>query len=338
VVEKVRPSVVRIETSESVGTGFLLASNGLIVTNAHVVGDHLAVNVTLHDTSVRVGLVIGTAPEEDLALIAIAGYEMPVLELGSTQRTGVGAEVLALGYALDLPGTATLTRGLVSAFRSNAFGTLTAIQTDTALNPGNSGGPLLDLEGRVVGINSAVLRGAEGINFAISIDEALPIIEEMRRGESVQLGEYVNEISPYKIAVPTSWRVFEIVPGYVYLRDEESSARIIIMAEPVGEGVATDEYADSQTKAGANQDYDSYARPSSKQVTLPGNIRAWEITELWKKPENDFHNTGKEYFFVAGGLGISIYTQSVTPEWAAVEAAIDGMISSFMFDAPTEGG
>ena len=328
-MEKVRPAVVRIQASGGVGSGFIISANGLIVTNAHVVGDDLNVDVTLSDESIRSGVVIGTSPQEDIALLAIDGYQMNALEFGSTKTTGVGDEVLALGYAFDLPGAASLTRGLISAFRANAFGTLTAIQTDTAINPGNSGGPLFDLDGHVIGINTSGLREAEGINFAIAIDDALPVIERLKAGESAALGKYISRTYPYSIAVHSNWRVYEVVPGYVYMRDEASSAQMVVRVDAVQQSVTTDQFADSQTSLGADQDFDYYLKLSSAQVTLSGGVRAWEIAETWKRPENDFYHTGKEYFFVSGGQGYSIYAQSERSEWTVVEPTIDAMVDGF---------
>ena len=131
------------------------------MTNAHVVGSDLSVDVTLDDGSVRRHLVLGTTSQEDLALITIEAYQAPAVKFAQSEGIEVGDGVLALGFALDLPGTASLTTGVVSAFRPNAFGELTAIQTDTAVNPGNSGGPLVNAGGAVVGIVTAKATEAE---------------------------------------------------------------------------------------------------------------------------------------------------------------------------------
>ena len=248
VAQRLRPSVVRIESSGGTGSGFIISSNGLIVTNAHVVGEDLSLDVTLSDGSVRTAIVLGTAMEEDIALLVIDAYQMPAVRFGSTDTTILGNEVLALGYALDLPGTASLTRGLVSAFRPNTFGGLTALQTDTAVNPGNSGGPLLDLEGRVVGIVTAGFTEAEGINFAITIDDALLVINRLRAGAALPLGKFVSQTFPYSVGVPVEWRVYEVLPSYVLLRDEASSAEVYVLVEEVGPGVTTDQYATTQTE------------------------------------------------------------------------------------------
>ena len=185
IAEDLRPSVVRIQSSDGTGTGFIITSDGVIVTNAHVVGDDSNVHVTLSDGRTRTGRVLGSYQAGDIALLDIDGNQWPAVELRSSGRPRVGDEVLAMGYAyaLELLGAATLTKGLVSAFRPNFFGPLTALQTDAAINPGNSGGPLVDLDGRVVGINTSGNR--TGINFAIVMDEAITIIDSLRNGESL---------------------------------------------------------------------------------------------------------------------------------------------------------
>ena len=187
-----RPSVVKIEGTDSVGTGFLISENGLIVTNAHVVGDELELLVTLFDTNKRKAIVLGKDINEDIALLAIEGYKLKPISFGTLERPAVGDEVLAMGYALDLPGNATFTKGMVSAFRPNLFGNLTALQTDTAINPGNSGGPLVDLYGNVIGINTAVAKSAEGINFAISMDEAIMSINRLKKVNVQNNKIYIN--------------------------------------------------------------------------------------------------------------------------------------------------
>ena len=123
------------------------------------------------------------------------------------------------------------------------------------------------------------------------------------------------------------------MPHYVYLGDEGSSAEVVVQLQTVKEGITTDQFADSQTRLGAEEQVlDFYEKHSSEEVTLAGNVRSWEVAETWKRPENDFFQRGKEYFFVAGGTGYSIYTQAERSEWAAVEPAIDEIIASFTLD------
>ena len=152
----------------------MISNNGLIITNAHVVGDELEVLVTIYDENKRKALVLNKNINEDIALLAIEGYNLEPISFGTLKRPSVGDEVLAMGYALDLPGNATFTKGMVSAFRPNVFGNLTALQTDTAINPGNSGGPIINENGDLVAIAVSGLAKdlTEGINFGIKASAA----------------------------------------------------------------------------------------------------------------------------------------------------------------------
>jgi S1-C subfamily serine protease len=132
--------------------------------------------------------LVGSFPEADIALIQLVSASGLVpAELGSSSSLKVGDDVLAIGNALNLGGTPSVTQGIVSGLgRSvNAEGTMleNLIQTDTAINPGNSGGPLVNASGQVVGINTAIFDNAENIGFAIAIDTIKPLIEQLKAGE-----------------------------------------------------------------------------------------------------------------------------------------------------------
>ncbi|GIU84259.1 MAG: hypothetical protein KatS3mg008_1034 [Acidimicrobiales bacterium] len=195
VVEKMRPSVVSIETRLSddedptgAATGVIVSEDGLVLTNNHVVSAAPRVRVVLHDGSQRSATFVGAFPDRDIAMLRIPDAESLVpAELGESSRLEVGDDVVAIGNALGLGGTPSVTKGIVSALGRSieAPGGLLLrdlIQTDTAINPGNSGGPLVDASGRVVGINTAILEGAENIGFAIAIDSVKPLIDDLRAG------------------------------------------------------------------------------------------------------------------------------------------------------------
>jgi tetratricopeptide (TPR) repeat protein/S1-C subfamily serine protease len=333
IAESLRPSVVRIQASDGIGTGFIISSYGAIVTNAHVVGDDLDVDVTLSDGTVRNGLVLDRNQTADIALLVIDGYQLPTVELNSSERPEVGDEVLAMGYAFDLPGPASLTKGMVSAFRSNMFGSLTALQTDTALNPGNSGGPLVDLTGRVVGINTAGFIEAEGINFAIVIDEALNVIDSLNKGEALPRGKFVSGTHRFTIAVPDRWHVYQLTQSVVYLRDQNSSAQIFLGVQALPAEVTTNQFADTQIKLISTVELASYEQNSTRDITL-ATLPAWEIVETYKKPERNFFNKRTSYFLVSGGLGYSIYAKSKLSEWGENKSSIDQIVDSFTIDLP----
>jgi putative serine protease PepD len=177
-------------TGESAGTGVIVTADGEIVTNAHVVEDALTVNVRLPgETEPRVGAVIATDPANDLALVRIDVDGLDVATFADPADVQVGDQVVAIGYALDLDGDPTVTVGVVSALdrtlstRDGALNGL--IQTDAAISSGNSGGPLVNAAGHVVGINTAVAfsdvdTAANNVGFAISVRELLPEMAALR--------------------------------------------------------------------------------------------------------------------------------------------------------------
>jgi serine protease Do len=182
------------------GSGFIISPDGYILTNHHVVEGTTRLTVGLSDGGRMDAEVIGTDPAIDLALIKIdpRGKSLPVLPLGDSDKLRVGEWVVAIGNPLDLEHTVTV--GVVSAKGRDIgmaeFQLARLIQTDAAINFGNSGGPLLDSQGRVVGINTAIIRGAgnlsspivQGIGFAVPINEAKRAAEQLRATGSVQRG------------------------------------------------------------------------------------------------------------------------------------------------------
>ncbi|HAX05999.1 MAG TPA: serine protease Do [Acidimicrobiaceae bacterium] len=194
VLAAVAPTVVQIEVSSEdgifgggQGTGFIISADGQVVTNAHVVEDAVSINVMLSDGTVRTAELVQQDPTRDLAVLKIEGEDLPAARLGRSAEVEVGDEVLAIGNALGLGDTPSVTTGIISALdrelqlSGNRLTRL--IQTDAAINPGNSGGPLVNAKGEVIGVNTAIAGNAEGIGFAISIDHARPVIETLQTGE-----------------------------------------------------------------------------------------------------------------------------------------------------------
>ena len=177
---------------EGEGSGFIIDREGHVITNAHVLAGAQKVTVTLPDgRAFPDSAVVGADPAADLAVIRVSGEDLPVVEFGTSRDLRVGSWVVAVGNSLGLGTHPTVTAGIVSAVDRTVQMTAACpplaglIQTDAAINPGNSGGPLFDLDGRVIGINTAVQRSTsagvaiEGVGFAIAIDGALPIVDEL---------------------------------------------------------------------------------------------------------------------------------------------------------------
>ena len=176
-VKQVRPAVVRIQTSSGSGSGVIFETQGrtgYVVTNHHVVEGEVQVSVIVNDSTTYSGSVLGTDSVRDLAVVSICCGSFQALPFGNAAALQPGDEVVAIGYALGLPGQATVTRGIVSAVRYDSTHRSDVIQTDAAINPGNSGGPILSVSGEILGINtfrydeSQSGRPTEGLGFAIS--------------------------------------------------------------------------------------------------------------------------------------------------------------------------
>ncbi len=249
VVQAVRPAVVNVttnlfqpnplggESGRGVGTGFVIRSDGIVVTNFHVVehAQRITVITPPPDSTRYTARVIGGDQNADLAVLKIQASGLHTVPLGNSGRLELGERVVALGYALALPGGPTVTSGIVSALGrtiqaqdpncdtcKNGVRTYTGVvQTDAAINPGNSGGPLVNLAGQVVGINTAGANQAENIGFAIATNAARPIVDEAATNPSAPvayLGVTTQDVSPslalqFGLPVQSGALVLDVVPG-----------------------------------------------------------------------------------------------------------------------------
>jgi len=198
VAQRLANSVVTISSDvadgfsegEATGTGVVVTSNGEIITNAHVVDGATEVRVRFAgDTEPVVARVLAADAGNDLALLKVNASNLVAATFAKPGSVRVGDQAVAIGYALALDGGPSVTTGIVSALKRTIFtesGALNSlIQTDAAISSGNSGGPLANMRGEVIGINTAVARGdmnsaANNIGFAISVDEVLAVLEQLR--------------------------------------------------------------------------------------------------------------------------------------------------------------
>jgi serine protease Do len=191
------------EQPRGVGSGFILTTDGFVMTNAHVVEGADEVVVTLPDKREFKAKIVGFDKRTDVAVVKIDGTGFPAVKVGDVSRLKVGEWVMAIGSPFGLENT--VTAGIVSAKQRDTGDYLPFIQTDVAINPGNSGGPLINMRGEVVGINSQIYSrsgGFMGISFAIPIDEAIRVSEQLRvsgrvsRGRiGVQIDQVTKEVA-----------------------------------------------------------------------------------------------------------------------------------------------
>ena len=180
-------AVVRIETDSGSGSGFVIDSNGLILTNNHVILDADEINVFLKDGTQFSGTVRGRDLIRDLAVVQIEANNLPLLEFTDLGRAGLGTELLLIGFPLG-SAELTISRGLVSAIKHDVGRNVLWVQTDAVVTSGSSGGPLVNLKGEVIGLASNKFVGAsvEGFGFAISANTIKLYLERLKSGEDIK--------------------------------------------------------------------------------------------------------------------------------------------------------
>lgn len=198
VVEKVGPAVASIrikrvaqsprESGEGAGSGVVIAPDGFVLTNNHVVQGASQVEVSLTDGSILPAQIVGTDPVTDLAVLRVGANGLPSAELGDSSTLRVGQLAIAIGNPYGFSNT--VSTGVISALGRSLRGQSgwlieNLIQHDSALNPGNSGGPLVDSRGRVIGINTAMIYMAQGLAFAIPVNTAKWVVSELFRHGSI---------------------------------------------------------------------------------------------------------------------------------------------------------
>jgi len=197
----------RFRRETSLGSGFIINPEGYILTNDHVVRDAETIKVKLSNENVYTGRVVGSDQKTDIAVIKIDSKEkLPVAVLGDSDKLQVGQWAIAIGNPFGLDRTVTV--GVISATGRSNMGIETYedfIQTDASINPGNSGGPLLNIHGEVIGINTAIVASGQGIGFAIPVNMAKHVVEQLIKKGSVSRGWLGVSIQPVTDEIASSF-------------------------------------------------------------------------------------------------------------------------------------
>ena len=223
-LNQMNPDQSHVPTEHGLGSGVIVSPDGYILTNNHVVKNASEIQVALNDGRQFTAKVIGTDPQTDVALIKINADNLPALMLADSNKVEIGDVVLAIGNPFGIG--QTVTKGIVSAKdrTTSGDGDEDFIQTDAAINPGNSGGALVDTDGRLVGINSAILTrsgGNQGIGFAVPSDLCRWVMDSLVKNGHVErglLGVMIQDLTPdlakaFKLDRTTGALVGDVSPG-----------------------------------------------------------------------------------------------------------------------------
>ena len=321
-----RPSVPRENSRPvvSTGSGFIISSDGYLLTNNHVVEDADEVKVSLGDRREYKAEIIGTDPRSDVAVLKIDAEDLPTLKIGKSEKLRVGEWVVAIGSPFQL--RFSVTSGIVSAKgRSIPNGSdstyVPFLQTDVAINPGNSGGPLFNLDGEVIGINSQIYTrsgGYMGVSFAIPIDYAMDVAEQLRENGYVArgwLGVSIQEVTSelaeaLGMEIPKGALVSQIIEDSPAEKSGLKEEDVILFFD--GEEIFYS--SDLPLTVGS-------IRPESKvnaMILRDGKKKTVQVTvgELPKDPALAFENTQQNF------LGLVVENQANDNQRSSVEGVL----------------
>ncbi len=254
IVESVETGLVQIITPDSSGSGFAVSNDGLIVTNAHVVEEHEFVTIRSVSGWSYSGVVRGKDDDLDLAVVKIAPLgHIKAIPLGDASEIRPGDPVIAMGFPLSdqLGEGYTVTTGIISSLRK--VDSVEQIQTDAAVNPGSSGGPLVNSAGEVIGVNTVTFQEYAGISFAISVDEVKNHLVVLSAGQDdpasadVKFEDYRNEGCHYSLRVPSVWEIGSEDAGCRIslgrYKDDDRVGIVNVWEYPLNDGETLDDFS-----------------------------------------------------------------------------------------------
>lgn len=284
-VQRVKPGIVRIDTTAGGGSGIIFETTpdqgALILTNYHVIKAGSRINIRVNDETTYPGAVVGFDEARDLAVLEICCGDFIPLTFDTSETIMPGSEVIAIGYALQISGPATVTRGIVSAYRYHPRYFSWVLQTDAPINAGNSGGPLLLTSGEVVGINTFVYdrdaagNRSEGINFALAERSIRGLLPELKNGARnprvtpfIRWQTYANPDYDYTFRIPEDWEIDDSDRNYVRFASPDGAALASVMI-PDWEITAADSYFDTRI-ARLEEHYDTFILTGRTRSTDSG--------------------------------------------------------------------
>ena len=234
-----RDAFLHVHPARGLGSGFIIDDQGHILTNHHITIGSGEIEVALTDGRAFEGKLVGSDPANDLSVVRINARDLPLAELGDSSELRVGQTVIAIGNPFGLVGGPSVTVGVVSALNRHILAERVyenLIQTDASINPGNSGGPLLNLAGKVIGINTAHIPGAQGIGFAIPVNTAKAVLEDIVKYGRVTrpwLGVIGLDVSRevarrFNLAADSGVIVMQIIPESPAERAQLHSGDVIV--------------------------------------------------------------------------------------------------------------
>ncbi len=350
----VRVTVNNVDGSTGFGSGFLVSKDGLVITANHVVDNKETATVHLADGRTAEATVLGRAFGRDIAVLSTDLSVASTLSLGDSSTLSVGDQVTKIGFGGILEGEATVAAGIVSALRENDRNAITYVQTDAPVNPGDSGGVLLNETGDVVGVIAAkfVSLAIEGLGFAVSTNDFSSDFETLAQGEDVcqsapesLRGDLAtNPTYHYKITIPRQSGWEHVVedrtmfvgktpagaPGNRRAGQSSSGVNIwVTLRSPI----SLRPYLDSWISA-YQDSYDSMFVLDMNPVCVPSlgvtealEVEVWSITEPYLAPDRERWLT-----FFHGGLAYFIQGYAWDIEWEEKEPYIDSLMYSINFD------
>ena len=366
-MERALPSVVRIATDQGAGTGFVIDTDGIILTANHVVEDEDEVEVTLADGTKLDGMVAGRHLASDAAIVRVDRPGLPALPLGDSSVVRPGDSVIKIGYSGLSSDRPSVTKGIVSALLPEERTGTNFIQTDASLNPGDSGGPMLNVAGEVVGfyVSKSVAIAVEGIGLAADIRSIQESLEDLKAGVTVCPPDPGNQVETYTwrsaewgyfLGHPRTWQAFELngwaILGDVELLPGEARATLpvwVAVQPTVGRAqyaTASDYLAawvESFTEShsrGAEFDRPVFQVLSQRRVCLPaiGVNDAIEVDVLVPRQLGLTIYRERWLVFLHGTMGYllegaaKIKGGAVTRTWDYHEQFIDTILYSFRFE------